>query len=158
MSPRASSPYEIRPTFRAPLAFVYRWCTDFSSKDGEIDRGRWRRKIVERTRNRVVLEDLTDTPDGWEWYRTVISLRPPDGWHAELRGNVPDWILDYRLSSRSDGRTRLTIRWRIRRRRGLVHPTVPPRSGVERSMRSLWENFRRALERDYRKARGKRPR
>ncbi len=142
--------YEIRPTFDAPLPYVFRWLTDFSSQDPGLEKGKYRRKVIERRRGRIVLEDLTETKKGWEWYRSVITLHPPDRWHAELRGNVPDWSLDYRLTPLAPDRTLLTIRWRIRQRPGVRGPANPPKEVTERMMRRLWKNFAEALERDYR--------
>lgn len=152
MSARSPPLYEIRPIFRAPLPFVYRWLTDYSSEDPLLDTGDWQRKIVSRNRRRVVLEDLTETNKGWEWYRTTIKLHPPDRWQAELRGNVPDWSLDYRLRPMGRDRTQLTIRWRIRRGAGDLGQSTPSKSHSERMMRRLWGNFSTALDRDFRRS------
>jgi hypothetical protein len=143
--------YEIRPTFRAPLPYVFSWLTDFSSDDPALDDGNYRRKIIERNRRRVVLEDLTETPKGWEWYRTTVTLFPPDRWHAELRGNVPDWSLDYRLTALGTDRTLLTIRWRMRGPASDRGRKNPSKSATEQMMRGIWKNFARSLERDYRR-------
>ena len=143
--------YEIRPTFRAPLPYVYRWLTDYSSEDPALEKGKYQRKVIEHGRRRAVLEDLTETKDGWEWYRTVVTLHPPNRWHAELRGNVPDWSVDYRLTPLGPERTLLTIRWHIRPgplARGRANPS---KAATEQMMRRLWKNFADALNRDYRR-------
>ncbi|MCI4352673.1 MAG: SRPBCC family protein [Thermoplasmata archaeon] len=150
--------YEIRPIFGAPLPYVYRWLTDYSSQDPALEKGKYQRRVIERSRKRAVLEDLTETKKGWEWYRSVVTLHPPNRWHAELRGNVPDWSLDYRLTPLEPDRTLLTIRWHIRQRPRVRGQPNPSKAATERMMRRLWKNFARALERDYRQTlRGRAP-
>jgi hypothetical protein len=150
--------YEIQQAFRAPLPYVYRWLTDYSSQDPDLEKGNYQRKVIERSRRHAVLEDLTETKDGWEWYRTVVTLHPPDRWHAELRGNVPDWSLDYRLTPRAPDRTLLTIRWRMRPQALLPRRRIPPKAATLRMMRGLWKNFAQSLEREYRQNRRRRAR
>lgn len=150
--------YEIRIEFRAPLSYVFDWLTDFSPEDPALEKGTYQRKVIARGRRRVVLEDLTDTKKGWEWYRSTITLHPPNRWHAELRGNVPDWNLDYRLTSLAPDRTLLTIRWHIRRRPGVPGQKIPPKETTLRMMRGLWRHFSEALEQDYRRGGAERPR
>lgn len=150
--------YEIEVRFHAPLPYVFHWLTDYSSKDPALEKGKYRRKVIERSRGRAVIEDLTETKKGWEWYRTVVTLHPPDRWHAELRGNVPDWSLDYRLKSLEADRTVLRIRWHIRQRAGVRGPTHMSKPATERMMNRLWENFASSLEREYRRGPGGRNR
>jgi hypothetical protein len=151
--------HEIQQTFDAPLPYVYRWLTDFSSEDPALENGNYRRKIIERNRRRVVFEDLTERKTGWEWYRSTVTLHPPNGWHAELTGNVPSWSLDYRLSADSPERTRITIRFEIRRRPGIRGEEIPSKAEAERLMHGFWRSFARSLDRDYRRTRmhGARP-
>ena len=141
--------YEIQVQFRAPLPYVYRWLTDYSPEDPALENGDYQRKVIEKSRRHAVLEDLTETRNGWEWYQSTVTLRPPDRWHAELRGNVPDWSLDYHLTPLGSNRTRLTIRWRIRRGAIGRGQRIPPKATTERMMRHLWRNFARSLEREY---------
>jgi hypothetical protein len=150
--------YEIRPTFRAPLPYVFEWLTDYSPEDPILEKGSYQRKVIARSRRQVVLEDLTDTKKGWEWYRSTVTLHPPNAWHAELRGNVPDWSLDYRLTPLATDRTLLTIRWHIRRRPEFRGQKIPPKTATLRMMRRLWKHFSEALESDYRRGRPSRSR
>ncbi|MFZ0831019.1 MAG: hypothetical protein WCB18_09565 [Thermoplasmata archaeon] len=150
--------YELRQSFRAPMPYVFRWLTDYSSRDPDLEKGSYQRKVIEKSRTRAVLEDLTETKTGWEWYRSVVTLHPPDRWHAELRGNVPDWSLDYRLTAPTPDRTLLTIRWRMRQNRKFPHHAIPPRAATERMMRGLWKNFANSLDREYRRQLRDRPR
>src|SRR5213593_3347462 len=88
--------YRIRVSFRVPLAFAFKWCTDFSSDDGNLEGESYRRKIVQKTSRRVVFEDLEETKDGWMWSRDVTA--------------------DYVLTTLADGQTQLDLQWRRRPR------------------------------------------
>jgi hypothetical protein len=145
--------YTLRQTFDAPLPYVFRWLTDYSSEDPTYEEGSWKRKVIENGPRRAVLEDLTDTEDGWEWYRTVVDIHPPDRWNAELHGNVPDWKLSYRLTPLGRDRTTLTIQWRMRKGGALQGRKIPPKADTERSMRRLWRGFAAGLDEDYRRSR-----
>jgi len=148
----ASAPrvYEIRSVFRAPLSFVFAWCTDYSAEDARLENESYLRRIVERSQRRVVYEDLEDTPQGWSWSRHSVTLRPPNRWRSDSVGNYRTWRLDYTLRPLTGGRTELTLRG-VRRATGLASKN-PPKAKLERSMRTSWAHFGRALEADYRKS------
>ena len=141
---------------RAPLEYVYDWCTDYRTDDARREGARFVRRIRERTARRVVFEALADDAAGGNWSRVVVDRAPPDAWHAERRGNRREVSVDYRLARRGPGSTRLTIRLR---RRSLV-PERPRPSVAERrsAFRELWARLRRSLEADYRRSRTGRPR
>jgi hypothetical protein len=145
------SVYEIRSTFRAPLSFVYRWCTDYTPADPRLEKEDFTRKIVHRAARRVVYEDLYDTPKGWMWSHQVVTLHPPNRWHAEATGSHRTWSLDYELREVADGGTELLLRG-VRRATSLGAPN-PPKARMERELRTGWTNYGRALERDYRASR-----
>ena len=140
--------FHVTATFRAPLDFVYRWCTDYSSEDPGLERKSFRRKVIEHTRRRAVFEDLEETRAGWDWSRDVVTFHPPRAWELLERGNRSEAAARYRLSERADGLVQLDIWWR---RRTLIGPPAAL-SKAERERRSTisWRHFARALERDYR--------
>ncbi len=143
--------FRLSVSFRAPLDFVYRWCTDYTPEDAALEKETYERKIVEQTPRRVVFEDLEDSPNGWDWSRAVVSLRPPNRWHMDAVGNNRDVAADYVLSSLANGWTRLDLRWKRR-------PKVPDakrRTKAEReaSATRAWHHFAAALERDYKRSR-----
>lgn len=141
--------YEVRTKFRAPLGFVFRWCTDYSGQDGELSGEGYARKLLRRTRNLVVFEDLYTTDDGWVWIHREVSLRPPDGWHADSVGSDRALSVDYRLESVPDGGTLLTIR--ARRRPYGIGRRNPAKSVWERGVARNWGRLGRVLDRDYEK-------
>ncbi|TLZ59403.1 MAG: hypothetical protein E6K13_09830 [Methanobacteriota archaeon] len=143
--------YRIRVSFRVPLAFALKWCTDFSSDDGNLEGESYRRKVVQKTSRRVVFEDLEETKDGWMWSRDVVTLRPPDRWHMDGVGNHRDVTADYVLTTLADGQTQLDLQWRRRPR----NPAAAKLTKLQRETSALqsWRRFRTAMERDYKRSR-----
>lgn len=145
--------YRVSVEFRVPLSFAFRWCTDYTPEDGkyggEDKTLNLQRRIIERSRRRVVFENLYDDGKGWGWERHVVTLHPPNRWHCVGRGNHGESVLDYSLTALSDRRTRFEMRWRSRP----VGPDQGPRptvNRVERYVTQLWKRRARFLERDYR--------
>jgi len=126
-----ASRYEIRSKFRAPLPFVFEWCTDYSSDDPRLEKENYTRKILGRKGRRVTYEDLYDTPNGWMWSHQTVTLHPPNRWHAEALGNYREWSLEYTLKELPDGRTELTLRGQ--RRPTPLGGRNPPRPGWSES-------------------------
>lgn len=145
--------YHVHARFRAPLPFVFRWCTDYQADDPTLEHGAFVRRILHRDRRRVVYEDLYDKPTGWFWSHQTITLRPPDRWHAEAVGNARTWSLDYRLTQQPDGTTTLVMRGD--RQSTKLGGKNPPKTTLERELSLMWAKFVRALERDYRRTRAR---
>lgn len=151
-----SPEYRIRVTFRVPLDFAFAWCTDYTPEDASLEGESYQRKVIERTPRRVVFEDLEETETGWWWSRDVVILHPPIRWHMDGIGNRRHVTADYVLSSLPNSRTQLELRWRRR-------PTVPGEKTLTKAEREAsttraWKRFAVAMERDYRRRRGTRPR
>jgi len=141
--------YEVRAVFRAPLDFVYRWCTNYTPDDARYEAENYTRRILRRSAREVTYEDLESTKDGWFWSRHVVRLLPPNRWHSDSVGSHRAISLDYRLSRLTGNRTQLTLK--ARRRPYGVGGKNPPRSEWERSVALAWKRFGRVLEREYRK-------
>jgi hypothetical protein len=151
---RPSTVYSIRSTFRAPLPFVYRWCTDYSPGDPKLAGETGARRVLRRSARTVVYENLEENAEGWVWSRFQVTLHPPDRWTAVALGNYRTWDLDYRLKSLPNGRTELTLRGR-RRPVGLGVKN-PPRATLEAELRTMWRRYGRALEQEYDRSGGRR--
>lgn len=145
--------YEFRSTFRAPLAFVHAWCTDYTPEDPRLEGETFTRRILERSPRRVVYEDLYDEPTGWMWSHYVVTVRPPRRWHADVVGSHRAWSIDYQLSERPRGRTELWFHG-VRRATALAGKN-PPKAQLERELRAMWKRYGRALEADFRASRRK---
>lgn len=137
---------------RAPLSFVYRWCTDYTPGDGkcggEDNTIHLKRRIIEDKHGRVVFENLFDVGRGWGWERHIVTLLPPNRWHSAGRGNYQESVLDYRLRPLSGDRTRFTIRWKSRPM-GRSEGSRPSAASIEGYVEKLWKRRARALERAY---------
>lgn len=143
--------YEFRQRFRAPLPFVFRWCTDYSPEDAALEKEEYTRRVLRRSPREVVYEDLSESPDGWFWSRATVRLTPPGRWHADMQGNYRSWSADYTLRALPDGSTEL--KFRGTRRPFLLATRNPPRRRLESELKQTWTRFARALEKEYRAGR-----
>ena len=140
--------YEFRSTFRAPLPFVFAWCTDYTPEDPHLEGEEFTRRILARSRRRIVYEDLYDEPTGWMWSHYDVTVLPPRRWHADVAGSHRTWSIDYVLSERPGGSTELWFRG-VRRATALAGKN-PPKAKLEQDLRGMWKRYGRALEADYR--------
>jgi hypothetical protein len=145
--------YRITTELPVPLAFAFRWCTDFRPDDAGREGERYERRILERSARKVTYEDLEWAPDGWWWTRHVVTLKPPNRWHSDSVGNHRDARLDYMLTALGPQRTRFTLTWR--RRPSGVGGRPPSRKNIEANTLNAWRLFAKAMLRDYRKAQGR---
>ncbi len=150
MARPAPRTYEIRTVFRAPRAFAFRGCTDYTSRDPALEGSKGQRHVIDRTKRRVVYEDLEPIGKAWSWSRNTVDLLPPDRWHAEARGNYRTWSLDYELTALGPMRTGLRLRGR-RTPVGLGTKN-PSQRAMTRELTQMWRKFGRALEADYRRS------
>lgn len=137
---------EIRTEFRAPIDFVYEWCTDYGPSDAALGKEAYRRRVLRRSKEEVVYEDLDEMQDGWHWSRWTVRLFPPDHWHGESIGNYRTWKVDYRLRSLPNGRTE--FRFKGRRTPAALARNGPSRADLESDILRIWKQFGRALESD----------
>jgi len=145
--------YEVKVRFRAPLNFVYRWCTDYTSKDARLEGEKFQRRILRRTSREVTYEDLDEMDGGWFWTRHFVRLEPPNRWRSESVGSHRAYLLDYELTPLPGNQTLLTLT--ARRSPYGIGGRNPPKSQWERSVQASWMSFRRFLERDFRRSRPK---
>jgi hypothetical protein len=139
--------YTVTVEIRAPPQFVFKWCTDYSRSDGSISREWYKRRILKRNQQTIVLEDLYDTKKGWTWIRRTVRLIPPLGWHADSVGSDRALSVDYSLSEIPGNFTQLRIR--ARRRPYGIGTENPPKLRWERAVRRNWSKFTKRLEEDY---------
>ena len=141
---------ELEVTFRAPLRFVFSWCTDYQPSDPKLEKEDYVRKIIERSSRRVIFEDLQEMRDGWSWQRATVILYPPNRWHMDNIGNRRDVKADYVLTLVGE-RTRLHLRWKVWPK--TVAASKLSKTNRERSVASAWKKLGAALERDYKRNR-----
>ncbi len=138
--------------FRVPLDFAFRWCTDYTPEDAALEGETYQRRVVERTPHRVVFEDLEEGESGWVWSRDVVTLRPPNRWHAEAVGSHRDMTADYVLSKLPEGRTQFELRWW---RKPTALGKKIPRAQREKETTEAWKKFAKAMEKEYRESRNR---
>lgn len=151
MSGWSKTAFEVRARFAAPLDFVYTWLTDFSPDDPAITGDTYQRKLIAKSAQRVVFEDLSETGGGWSWLRNTVALSPPSRWRMVAVGNALDARATYRLVTRANNSTELIMRWRLRS--GVLKNKVPAKTAIEAGMRGVWSTYGKALERDFTRAR-----
>jgi len=150
-SPRGVRHFHVETTFRAPIDFAFRWCTDYRPDDAKIEKDHYTRRILSRSSRQVVYQDLGPHGKGWFLNQQTVGLHPPDHWHAESVGNYRTWSIDYRLRALPDGTTRFSFDgWR---RATALAEGGPSRSEVTANLRQIWYRFGRALEKEYRRSR-----
>ena len=125
-------------------------------EDAQYESEEYERRVLRRTPQEVVYEDLETMPAGWAWARHVVRLFPPNRWHSDSVGSHRMIALDYRLSRLPKGRTQLVLT--ARRRPYGLGTKNPAKATWERQVTTGWKRFGKALERDYRKAGGRRAR
>ncbi len=136
-------------TFDVPLDFAYAWCTDYTPQDAALEGEAYERKVIERTPKRVVFEDLEQGESGWIWARNVVTLRPPNRWHAEGTGSHREMTADYALTELPDGRTKFELHWW---RKPTTLGKKIPRAQREKETTEAWKRFAMAMEKDYRES------
>ena len=142
----ATDVVRVSRTIGAPQNFVYGWCTDFREEDSKITRSKSRRRILEKTKQRVIYVSRTKgaKPVG---SASIVVLHPPDSWHVDSVGDLSDSTGDYHLTKLAGGRTRLDIVFKIKRK----SRSAPGRSKFVRHINEIWDKYVAALEKDYRK-------
>ena len=141
--------YHLRVVFDAPSGFVYSWCTDYSPIDARLEGEPYTRKVLERTPDRVVYEDVEEAADGFHWARYDVELRPPTSWRMTSLGNRRMARAEYHLTRLPRNRTRLDLF--LRRIPGPLPGRILSKTEREADLARMWLRFKSALERDYRR-------
>jgi hypothetical protein len=136
-----------RKTIRAPLAFVFRWCTDYRDDDDRLtdDIYQYRTQILLREPTRIV---RVVTGPGAARDRSTevetITLRPPDQWQAVMFSADEDRNGRYRLRREAPRLTSLEMRftqsWKV---------TPSNRARYERLFNRVWDRYVETIEREF---------
>lgn len=137
--------YKASQTFRAPLDYVFQWCTDFREDDGDMVGSKAKRTFLERTPKRVVwITDYKEKGENKEGIR-VVWLHPPDAWSLDTCGDQRE-VGEYRLTAKGKNKTRLDMKF---------HKTFDSKNEVEdkkkweKDVDEEWNTFAEHLEKDY---------
>ncbi len=137
----------VSKTINAPLRYVYDWCTDYRDDDPHIIGSKRRRKILDKTKKRVVYVEIYDGADGKQKVVVdIVTLTPPNSWHLDFYGEDFDEEGEYKLRSLGRGKTRLDIlfkeEWKV-----ADFPSADEQ--IEQSSK-IWDKYIAALEKDHR--------
>jgi hypothetical protein len=137
--------YRASKTFRAPLDFVFGWCTDFREDDGKMTGSKATRKFLERTDKRIVwsveYKEKGKLVDGIR----VVWLHPPNSWRLDTCGDHRE-LGEYELTPKGKNKTRLDMKFKISYD---SKDEVDDRKKWEEEVSEEWDVFRRYLENDY---------
>ena len=145
--------FRVSKTINAPLSYVFSWCTDYREDDPELTGSKSKRKILEKTRKRVIYAQLYNDDKGRERVAVdIVSLRSPKYWHLDFFGEEDDETGEYKLISLGKKRTRLDMtfkeKWKI--------PNPPTKAWQIQHTNEIWDKYVSALEHDYNSERKKR--
>jgi hypothetical protein len=137
--------YKASETFRAPLNFVFAWCTDFREDDGKMTGSSMRRKFLERTHKRMVWwSEYKEKGKPKEGLR-VVWLHPPNSWTLDTCGDHRE-LGEYKLTQKGKNKTRLDMKFRMSYD---SKDEVEDKKKWEKELGEEWDIFRRHLENDY---------
>jgi len=137
--------YRISKTFKAPLDYVFAWCTDFREDDAKMTGSKIRRKFIERTDKRKIWSvEHKEKGKSIEGIR-VVWLHPPDSWSLDTCGDHRE-LGEYSLTPKSKNKTRLDMKFRMSFD---SKDEVEDKKKWEKEVREEWDAFARFLENDY---------
>lgn len=133
----------VSKTINAPLRYVYNWCTDFREDDPKITGSKSQRKIVEKTRRRVIYVGADATQ---KMEVDIVTLKPPTSWHLDAFGEEEDETGEYRLKSLGKNKTRIDMvfkdKWKNIARVPLAEESV-------KRTNEVWDKYVASLEKEY---------
>jgi hypothetical protein len=137
--------YRATKTINAPVRFVFNWCTDFREDDPALTGSSSERKILDKTKKRVVYTSIYKGSDGTQKIGVnIVTLKAPTTWHLDYFGEEDNEIGDYKLTALGKNKTKLSMvfkeTWKI------DQPTVEEQ--VE-STNKTWDKYVAAIEQEY---------
>lgn len=135
----------VSKVIKAPIRFVYDWCTDYRESDTKITRSKAKRRILLKTEHRVIY--LSSYKSGGKPRNAVnvVTLYPPKAWHLDFIGDDDDEVGDYVLTRLGPQRTRLDMtfeeHYKMRR--------APTKVKDLKHTNDVWDKYVAALQKDY---------
>ena len=141
--------WHISKTIHAPLGFVYDWCTNFRETDPKITASKQKRKILLRTKHRVIYTESYRSRGRPSTAVDVVTLFPPKGWHLDYVSDEDDEAADYTLTFLGPQETKFDIT-------STAHFKVthaPSKARYTSGVSKVWDKYSEVLEKDYRRSR-----
>ena len=137
----------VNRVIRAPLKYVFDWCTDFRETDPKIIGSARKRVIIEKTRKRVIFAQVwNESEDNMRVNVDIVTLSPPDSWHLDMFGSFRNETAEYKLKNLGKDKTELRVVFKNRWREA---PKVENAEHEVKRLNDIWDAYADALERDY---------
>ena len=135
----------VKKTIHVPLPFAYQWLTDYRDDDPKITGSSAVREVIEKTASRVVY--TSEMMEGGRPMKTrsIVTLKPPDRWDVDAKGDQRDYTGTYRLVPNGDFTT-IQMNFDSIYKMG----NAPDKKDREQVTSSLWDKYIAALEFEYR--------
>ena len=137
--------FHVSKTIRAPLRFVYDWCTDYRESDPKITGSKVKRKILLKTLHRVIYTSAYMSSGEPRSAVNVVTLYPPRAWHLDFISYEDDEAGDYVLTKLGPRRTKLDMTFIEHYKIG----KAPTKAQDVKHTHEVWDKYVAALERDY---------
>jgi hypothetical protein len=141
--------FHVSKIIHAPLQFVYDWCTDYRESDPQITGTRSKRKVLMKTKHRVIWVASYPSSGKTRNAVDVVTLHPPNAWHLDFIGDEDDLTGDYTLTSLGARKTKLDMTFK-------VHYKVrnaPSKAQDVKGLHEVWDKYVAALQKDYARSR-----
>ena len=135
----------VKKTIHVPLPFAYQWLTDYRDDDPKITGSTAVREVIEKTPSRVVY--TSEMIEGGKPMKTrsIVTLKPPDRWDVDSKGDQRDYNGTYRLVPNGDITT-IEMNFDSIYKMG----NASDKKDREQVTSSLWDKYIAALEFEYR--------
>ena len=137
--------YHVSKIIKAPLKYVYDWCTDYREDDNQITGSKTQFRILQKTNRRVIYLSTS------KWYGKamvavkMVMLRPPKAWYLDQIGQVEDVVGIYTLTRLGPEKTKLNMRFTEKYKLR----DAPSKEQDRNDVAQMWNKYVAALEKDY---------
>ncbi len=137
--------YTLTKTIKAPIQFVFDWCTDFREDDYKLTDSSSRRTMYNRSGEKVVYVDEERVGGEVRRSKSEVSLFPPNRWVLNAEGDVENEEGEYQLETKGKSATVLTMTFRVSHK---LKP-IPSKAKWEKDSNEFWDKLVVALEKEY---------
>ena len=135
----------VSKVIRAPVRFVYEWCTDYRESDPKISGSKARRRILLKTEHRVIYLSTYRSGGKSRSAVNIVTLNPSKSWHLDFVGDDDDEAGDYVLTRLGPQKTRLDMTFdeHYKTRKS------PTKAQDLKQTNEVWDKYVAALEDEY---------
>jgi hypothetical protein len=138
--------FRVSKTINAPISYVYNWCTDFREDDPKITGSNSERKILHKSKKKVIYAQLYEGSDGKQKVAINIVSLNPRSWHLDYFGQEDDETGEYKLTSLGKNKTKLDMIFKEKWKDIAKIPSVKEQID---STEKVWNKYVAELEKEY---------